>query len=187
MERRGFLDFPQLTQETLIPAVFEISSGVNAVNQANSSLTYMRQIQMKGQNLSSEETERALLEPPNDWNLKYSRVCTPSTFVSTEEMPTWIPVWCEERFGPWNDITLVGCKIPPSNKSASLANYHWAVIGFGNEASARLGMDPPYNRIYFYHCFGCPALNLWIGTCAHFFRCVLSNSCTSQPIEQSIC
>ena len=61
MERRGFLDFPQLTKETLIPAVYEISSGVNAVNQANSTLTYMRQIRMKGQNLSREKPRELCL------------------------------------------------------------------------------------------------------------------------------
>ena len=91
----------------------------------------MQQIQMKGQNLSREETQRALLEPPNDWNLKYTRVCTPSTFVSPEEMPTWIPVWWEERFGPWNDVTLVGFKIPPSNKSASPPIIIGQLLGLG--------------------------------------------------------
>ena len=119
----------------------------------------MRQIQIKGQNLSREETEAALLEHPNNWNMKYIKICTPAAFVPTEEFPVWKPDWWEDRFGSWHDLTLVGCKIPPSNKTASPANYHWAVIGFGREASARIGMDPPYDRIYFYHCFGCPALN----------------------------
>jgi hypothetical protein len=119
----------------------------------------MRQIQIKGQNLSREQTEAALNEPPNEWNMKYITIHTPDTFVPTVDEPAWRPAWWEERFGTWHDLTLVGCKIPPSNKSVSPANYHWAVIGFGREASNRIGMDPPYDRIYLYHCFGCPALN----------------------------
>ena len=93
MERRGFLDFPQLTQQDLVPHVFEIASGVSAIIQANSSLTYMGQLQLKGQNLTRQETEAALQEPPNEWKLKCVDLCAPSSFQSTEENPRWIPNW----------------------------------------------------------------------------------------------
>ena len=39
MSSSGFMEFPQLTPETLTPTVFEIASGANAINQANSSPT----------------------------------------------------------------------------------------------------------------------------------------------------
>ena len=147
MSSSGFMEFPQLTPETLTPTVFEIASGANAINQANSSLTYMKQLLIKGQNLTRQETEDALLDPPNEWKLKYTDISTPPV------------LWDEARFGTWSNVRIVGCKIPPSNKSSSPANFHWAVIVFGRSATNRLGMNPPYDRIYFYHCFGCPALN----------------------------
>ena len=112
MSSSGFMEFPQLTPETLTPTVFEIASGANAINQANSSLTYMKQLLIKGQNLTRQETEDALLDPPNEWKLKYTDISTPPV------------LWDEARFGTWSNVRIVGCKIPPSNKSSSPANFH---------------------------------------------------------------
>ena len=57
-------------------------------------------------------------------------------------------------------MKIVKCKIPPSYKSAtSPANFHTVVIIFGAEASDSLGLRPPYDQIYWWKCFRCPALN----------------------------
>ena len=65
-------------------------------------------------------------------------------------------------------MTLVRAHIPPSYKTATnRANYHWVVIGFGQEPSNRLGLIPPYDKIYCWYCFNCPALNGSMGMDRH--------------------
>ena len=93
----------------------------------------MRQIQLKGQNLSRSDTEAELVNPPSEWRLKYLKIQTPDNLISSEQNPSWEPDWWDERrVGHWNDLTFVGCRIPPSNKSAIPSNYHWAIIDFGS-------------------------------------------------------
>ena len=91
----------------------------------------------------------------------FTEIRAPEDFQPSSDCPRWIPSWWDQdRFGPWNDLKLVKCKIPPSSKSAtSPANFHDVVIGFGDQPSDRMGLRPPYDQIYFYHCFRCPSLN----------------------------
>ena len=50
--------------------------------------------------------------------------------------------------------------VPPSNRSvSSRANFHTCVIFFGDRGSDRLGLIPPLDRILYYYCYSCPALN----------------------------
>jgi hypothetical protein len=75
--------------------------------------------------------------------------------------PRWCPSWWDEsRFGQWKDLRLVRSQIPPSYKSATTrTNYHWVIIAFGREPSHRMGFRHPYDCIYCWRCFRCPALN----------------------------
>ena len=63
-------------------------------------------------------------------------------------------------FGEWpGNMTLARCLIPPTMKSATQrSNFHQVVIAFGEAPSDRLGQPPPFNQVYFWRCFQCPAL-----------------------------
>ena len=155
------LDFPQLTEDEINPTAIELVSGPHAIHRGNCVLTYMQQLLLKSGNLSREEILVELQEFPTDWKFQYTEIKTPSDFLPTPECSSWCPDWWDcDRYGPWHDLTLVRCKIPPSYKTAnSPANFHTVVIGFGNEPSYRLGLRSPYDRIYFWRCFKCPSLN----------------------------
>ena len=161
LDEDDVLDFPKLARESINPIALELTSGPHAIERADSVLTYMGQLLLKGRNLSREETERALENFPNEWKLYFTEIKTPAEFQPSPNCPRWIPDWWDEvRFGPFLDLKLVKCKIPPSYKSAtSPANFHTVVIAYGDEPSARLGLRSPYDRIYFWLCFRCPALN----------------------------
>ena len=54
----------------------------------------------------------------------------------------------------------ISLQVPPSYKSAtSPANFHSVVIAFSDEPSDLLGLRPPYDKILFWRCYKCPALN----------------------------
>ena len=160
LESCNNLGFPQLTRESMNPVVFEISSGPHAILKGNSVLTYMRQLQIKGQNLTREQAIQQLRIFPLTWKIQFCDIKTPPDFLPTPETPFWSPDWWNaELFGPWLDLRLVRCKIPPSYRSATPSNHHWAMIGFSSEPTNRLGVGPPYDRILFWRCFKCPALN----------------------------
>ena len=162
------LGFPQLSRERLNPVVFEVSSGPHSVIKGNSVLSYMRQLQIKGQDLSRDEAIEQMEIFPFAWKIQYCDIKTPRDFIPTTETPFWNPGWWDtEQFGRWHDVRLVRCKIPPSYKSAAPSNYHWTMIGFSFESTSRLGVSPPYNRILFWRCFKCPALNGFISMDRH--------------------
>ena len=75
--------------------------------------------------------------------------------------PDWAPSgWDASVLGQWRDLTFVRMFIPSSYRSmSSQSNGHYCVFAFGEESSDRLGLPYPYNRIYFYYCYNCPALN----------------------------
>ena len=51
-------------------------------------------------------------------------------------------------------------QVPPSYKSAtSPANFHSVVIAYSSDSSDQLGLRPPYDKILFWRCYKCPALN----------------------------
>ena len=110
---------------------------------------------VKDENLTRAQTVQRLQQFPSAWRVQYLDLGAPDNFEASEETPTYCPSWWDEaRFGPWKDIRLVRCHIPPSYKTATTrVNFHWTVIGFGREPSTRLGLRSPYDRVYFWHCF----------------------------------
>ena len=154
------LNFPKLDRHSINPVAIELVSGPHALKKADSILTYMGQLLIQNQNLTREETVNQLQRFPDDWKFQYMEIKAPSDFQATQDCPRWVPDWWEPRFGLWHDLKLVRCRVPPSYRSAtSPANFHWVVIGFGPESSDRNQLRPPYNRIYFWKCFKCPALS----------------------------
>ena len=154
------LGFPQLSRETLNPLVFEVTSGPHSIIKGNSVLSYMRQLQIKGQNLTRDQTIEQMRIFPVAWKIQYCDIKTPDAFLPTAAVPSWSPEWWDShQFGQWHDVRLVRCKIPPAYKSATPANHHWTVIGFSTEPTNRIGVSPPFDRILFWRCFKCPALN----------------------------
>ena len=145
LAQHDFLGFPQLGRDSINPVALELVSGPHALKKADSILTYMKQIDIKGRNLTREEASAELATFPDNWKLQYFDIKTPPTFQSSSSCSKWVPGWWdEEKFGTWHDLRLVRCRIPPSYRSAtSRQNYHWVVIGFGGEPSNRLNLRPP--------------------------------------------
>ena len=140
------LNFPKLNNNNLDIAI-HLCGGVHALSKSDSVLTYMQQLDLKGLNLTRIQLSTALQMMPNI-QFEYFR------------MNAEPPNWDSSKFGQWQNLVLVRCAVPPSNKSASSrANYHYPVIAFGAGGSSRLGLPAPYNRIYFWYCVSCPSLN----------------------------
>ena len=161
LEENDVIGFPKQPENLINPVAIELTSGPHAIVRANAVLTYMGQLLLKGRGLTREQTVRALQTFPDDWKVFFTEIKTPPDFQSSPDCPRWVPSWWDDqRFGIWVDLKLVKCKVPPSYKSAtSPANFHDVIIAFGDQASARMGLSPPYDRIYFYNCFKCPSLN----------------------------
>ena len=151
------INFPQLEKGQINSIALELLASTHALQKADGILTYMKQLLIKDMDLTREEAIEELKTMPGEWKIQYLELKAPSDFHPTSDCPRWAPTWWNERFGPWHDITLVRCKIPPSNRSATSANFHWPVIAFGQTPSRRLMVRPPYNVIYFSHCFRCPS------------------------------
>ena len=103
----------------------------------------MTQYLVSQQNLDRDNTIIAVRNFPSDWVVEYIKVDTP-------EAPDY---WNSQKWGPWHPMTLVRCLIPSTLSYFNLRNRkggHYVVIGFGQEGSDRMGLRPPYNRIYFY-------------------------------------
>ena len=183
------IDFPKLPRDMINPVAIELTSGPHSLQRADSLLTYMHQLLIKDENLSREEAIQRLQNFPYDWKVQYMDIQSPPDFLPSQDRPRWCPDWWDEdRFGQWHDLRLVRCQIPPSYKSAtSRNNFHWTVIGFGTEPSNRMGLRYPYNRIYFWCCFRCPALNGSMGMDRHLAALLKALSfpeeykCTAKP------
>ena len=161
LAENDILGFPKLNRDMINPVATDLVSGPHALLQADSLITYMHQLILKGQNLTREETDHRLESFPSTWKVQYLQIRAPQDFQPSDLCPRYCPDWWDEdRFGTWHDLTLVRCHIPPSYKSATTrSNFHWAVIGFGREPEGRMGFIPPYDRIYFFRCLRCPAKN----------------------------
>ena len=164
--------FPTLQSHQVNPVATDLVSGPHALLKAQSLLTYMGQLTIERQNLNLTRLEmQQYLEqhPPYDWPVQYCQIQTPDDFFPTSTNPRWCPSWYDEdSFGPWNDMTFVRARIPPSFKSAtSISNFHYAVIGFGASSSDNLQLLPPFDRIYCWKCFRCPAKNGSLSMCRH--------------------
>ena len=151
LEDNDVLNFPKLTPDLINPVAIDICSGPHAIHKSDAVMTYMNQLLLKDENLTREEYDQRLQVYPKDWKLHYLYVSSTGNVP-----PVW---WNEESFGEWHNLCLVRCLIPPSYKTAtSRANFHVVIIGFGQDRSRRLNLRPPYDRIYFWRCFKCPAL-----------------------------
>ena len=161
LENNNVIDFPRLNRDEINPIALDIVSGPHALQKADSLLTYMNQLLIKDQNLTREQAVQRLQYFPSDWRVQYLDLRTPADFQPSEDTPSYCPQWWDEtRFGQWHDLRLVRCQIPPSYKTATTrTNFHWTVIAFGREPSTRMGLRSPYDRVYCWRCFKCPARN----------------------------
>ena len=154
-----FLHFPLPLNDEFRKAAIFLVGGIHALLKTNEVLTYINKLHYKDSNISPEELIRRCSAFPVDMVILYSKIKTPEDFVPTDETPRWIPDWWnEELFGEWHDCTVAKCRIPPSMKSAtSGSNFHNVVICYGDEPSNRLGLLPPFDKIYGWRCLNCPA------------------------------
>ena len=155
----AFLGFPTPNENEFRRAAIFLAGGVHPLVKTNEVLTYIHKLEMKDMEISPEELNQRCEGFPMMMELEYTHIKTPDNFVPTIEMPVWSPPWWDsEKFGDWHDCTIVRSLIPPTMKSASTrANFHRCVIGFGETPTNRLGQNPPYNRVYFWRCYDCPA------------------------------
>ena len=174
------INFPQLQTHQVNPVATDLVSGPHAILKSFSLATYMGQLMIKDQNLNltRQETELFLQNFPVDWPAQFCYVRTPDDFVPTPQNPYWSPQGYETLFGAWpGDVCFVRVKIPPSHTSAtSPSNFHYAVIGFVENPSVRLGLLPPYDRIVMWRCFSCPALNGMMSMCRHLATALMGLS-----------
>ena len=151
LDSNDVLQFPKLTSSQVNPIALELCGGSHCIEESDSPLTYMSQYMASQQNMSREETIEFVRRFPNDWQVEYIK-------VEDQQCPLW---WNIAEWGPWRPFTLVRCLIPSSNKYFNLQTRqggHWVVIGFGAEGSDRLGLRPPYDRIYFFRLADLPVL-----------------------------
>ena len=161
LETNDIIGFPKLNSDSINPTALDLVSGPHALKKADSVLTYMHQLLIKDSNLTREQASAVLQNFPSDWKVQFLDLSTPSDFEPSEHMPRYCPPWWNvEQFGEWHDMRIVRCHIPPSFKTATTrSNFHWTVICFGRDPSARLGLLSPYDLIYCWRCFKCPSLN----------------------------
>lgn len=154
-----FLHFPLPLNDEFRRAAIFLVGGIHALLKTNEVLTYINKLYLKDSNISPEEVLRRCSAFPDHMEILYSKIETPGDFVPTEETRKWIPDWWDEEiFGEWHDCTVAKTLIPPSMKSATVrSNFHNVVICYGNEPSDRLGLLPPFDRIYAWRCLNCPA------------------------------
>ena len=161
LETNDIIGFPKLNSDSINPTALDLVSGPHALQKADSVLTYMHQLLIKDSNLTREQASAVLQNFPSDWKVQYLDLTTPPDFEPSERMPRYSPSWWNvEQFGEWHDMRIVRCHTPPSYKTATTrSNFHWTVICFGRNPSARLGLLSPYDLIYCWRCFKCPSLN----------------------------
>ena len=152
---RNNLGFPQLQPDQINPVAVELCGGTHALNTCDSSITYIHQKELEGLGLTIEEIQNRLHHFPPNMKIE---------FCDINSEP---PNWDHNKFGDWQNVTLVRCAVPPSNKSAVRQNYHWPVIAFGIQPSDRLGLRDPYRTILFWYCHNCASLNGSLSFCRH--------------------
>ena len=156
-----FLNFPIPAEADVQRLAPLLAGGIHALLKTSEVLTYIHKLYFKDNPLTPEELIRRCEAFPDHMEVYYTKIETPADFVPTVENPVWIPDWWDtDKFGDWpGNLTLVRSLIPPTMKSATQrSNFHQVVIGFGEEPSDRLGQPPPFDRVYFWRCFQCPAM-----------------------------
>ena len=154
-----FLHFPLPLNDDFRKAAIFLVGGIHALLKTSDVLTYINKLYYKDSPITPEELLRRCSAFPDHMEILYTKIKTPDDFVPTEETPKWVPDWWDEDlFGEWHDCTVAKCLIPPTMKSASVkANFHTVIICYGNEPSDRLGVLPPFDRIYAWRCMNCPS------------------------------
>ena len=155
-----FLNFPIPAEADVQRLAILLAGGVHNLLKTAEVLTYIHKLYYKDSLLTPEELIRRCEAFPDHMEVFYTKIQTPSDFVPSVETPVWIPDWWDtDKFGEWpGDLTLARSLIPPTMKSATQrSNFHQVVIAFGDTPSDRLGQPPPFNRVYFWRCFQCPA------------------------------
>ena len=151
-----FLGFPIPAEADVQRLAPLLAGGVHNLLKTSEVLTYIN----KDTNLTPEELITRCEAFPDHMEVFYTKIEAPADYVSSEANPVWVPDWWdEEKFGEWpGPMTLARCLIPPTMKSATQrVNFHQVVIAFGASPSDRLGQPPPFNQVYCWHCFQCPA------------------------------
>ena len=155
-----FLGFPIPAEADVQRLAPLLAGGVHNLLKTSELLTYINKLYFKDSNLTPEQLITRCEAFPDHMEVFYTKIEAPADFVPSQENPVWVPDWWdEEKFGEWpGPMTLARCVIPPSMKSATQrSNFHQVVIAFGASPSDRLGQPPPFNRVYFWRCFQCPA------------------------------
>ena len=99
LDENDIFDYPKLSNESINPTAVELTSGPHSIIQADSVLTCMGQLLLKGRNLNREETARHLENFPNAWKLYFTEVRTPTEFQPSINCQRLIPDWWnEDRF-----------------------------------------------------------------------------------------
>ena len=156
-----FLNFPIPAEDDVQRLAALLTGGIHALLRTSEVLTYINKLYFKDSPVSPEELIRRCEAFPDHMEVLYTKIEAPGDFIPSAENPIWIPDWWDtDKFGEWpGNMTLARCLIPPTMKSATQrSNFHQVVIAFGEAPSDRLGQPPPFNRIYFWRCFQCPAL-----------------------------
>ena len=156
-----FLNFPTPAEEDVQRLAPLLTGGIHNLLKTSEVLTYIHKLCYKDSLLSPEELIQRCVPFPDHMEVLYTKIEAPADFIPSEEDPVWIPDWWDtDMFGEWpGNMTLARCLIPPTMKSATQrSNFHQVVIAFGEAPSDRLGQPPPFNQVYFWRCFQCPAL-----------------------------
>ena len=141
-------NIPRLTLDEVNPKAVGLCSGPHALSRAFSVLTYVSQLHVKDNNITGPEADNIVQNFPSFHK------------VRTLRLETRPENWNDDVFGSFQPGTFVKSVMPPSNRSVSTrANFHTCVIFFGDQGSERLGLIPPMDRILYYFCHSCPALN----------------------------
>ena len=155
------LNFPTPDEADVQRLAPLLAGGVHNLLKTAEVLTYINKLYFKDMQISPEELIRRCESFPDHMEIFYTKIETPGDFVPSEEIQNWSPDWWDtDKFGEWpGNLTLARSLIPPTMKSATArSNFHQVVIGFGEAPSNRLGQPPPFNRVYFWRCFQCPAM-----------------------------
>ena len=175
-----FLGFPIPAEADVQRLAPLLAGGVHNLLKTSEVLTYIN----KDTNLTPEELITRCEAFPDHMEVFYTKIEAPADYVSSEANPVWVPDWWdEEKFGEWpGPMTLARCLIPPTMKSATQrVNFHQVVIAFGASPSDRLGQPPPFNQVYWWHCFQCPAKCGSLSMDRHFRQTYVSKARLGTP------
>ena len=118
----------------------------------------MAQLLVQQQNMTRDDVLIAVSQFPNDWPVEYLKLTGSQSW------------WNADMFGEWKDVTIVRCYVPSTHNYFSMKKKtggHYVVFGYGDTASDRLGLREPFNRIFFWRCFSCSALNVMVAGDRH--------------------